>query len=113
MSYLPAGKNGIDRPPMPMNMSVIGEWNEVSLRVQSLSVESKEIQIDAGGFLELASLEFISSHLDADININRLSVLNDWLDFPLPDQDLQVTADFDSRERRSGDRHSRPAVRRQ
>ncbi|MDA8554899.1 AsmA family protein [Luminiphilus sp.] len=97
MSYLPAGKNGIDRPPMPMNMNVIGEWNEVSLRVQSLSVESREIQIDAGGFLELASLEFISSHLDADININRLSELNDWLDFPLPDQDLQVTADFDSR----------------
>ena len=97
MSYLPGARNGIDRPPVPMNMSVIGEWNEVSLRVQSLSVESKEIQIDAGGFLELASLEFISSHLDADININRLSVLNDWLDFPFPDQDLQVTADFDSR----------------
>ena len=97
MSYLPASKNGIDSPPLPMNISVSGEWNEVSLRVQSLRVESTEIQIDAGGFLELASQDFRGSHLDADININRLSVLNDWLDFPFPDQDLQVTADFDSR----------------
>lgn len=95
--YLPGSDRGLDKPKLPMNITVIGEWNKAELRAETLRVESTEIQVAAAGFLELSGQKFIRSHLDADINIKRLSVLNDFLDFPLPDLDLELTADLDSR----------------
>lgn len=94
--YLPSDAHGAHPSKLPMNLNAIGEWDEAVLRGETLQVESPDIQINAAGLLELSSQEFTRSHLDADININRLTVLHDWVDFPFPDQGLALTADFDS-----------------
>ena len=94
--YLPDDKRDPNQTKMPMNVRATGEWNEATLRAEALRVESAEIQIAAAGLLELSSEKFTNSHLDADINITRLTALSEWLDFSFPDQGLALTADIDS-----------------
>ncbi len=96
--YLPAAERGPDTPLMPMTATVIGDWNAHQVRVEALRINSAELQIESAGLLELSSEAFSDSHLDAVISIARLDLLKEWLDFPFPDQNLQITADIDSRE---------------
>ena len=96
--YLPAGERGPEKTPLPMDANIIGDWNAHEVRAETLRINSAEIQIEGTGFLELSSAAFSDSHLDATINIDRMGLLEDWLDFPFPDQNLQITADIDSRE---------------
>ncbi len=96
--YLPAAERGPDTPLMPMTATVTGDWNAHQVRVEALRINSAELQIESAGLLELSSEAFSDSHLDAVISIARLDLLKEWLDFPFPDQNLQITADIDSRE---------------
>ena len=96
--YLPAAERGSDTPPMPMTATVTGGWNAHHVRVEALRINSAELQIDSAGLLELSSEAFSNSHLDAVVSIARMGLLKEWLDFPFPDQNLEITADIDSRE---------------
>lgn len=96
--YLPLDERPVDHAKLPMKLRAVGEWNEATLRAEALRVESADIQIAAAGLLELTSQNFSQSHFDADINISRLTTLRDWIDFPFPDQGLELTANLDSQD---------------
>ena len=96
--YLPAAERGSDTPPMPMSATIAGDWNAHHVRVEALRINSAELQIEGAGLLELSGEAFSNSHLDAAVSIARMGLLKEWLDFPFPDQNLEITADIDSRE---------------
>ena len=96
--YLPAAERGSDTPPMPMSATIAGDWNAHHVRVEALRINSAELQIEGAGLLELSGEAFYNSHLDAAVSIARMGLLKEWLDFPFPDQNLEITADIDSRE---------------
>ena len=53
--------------------------------------------VRGSGNLELDGDEFIDSHITSDIRIANLTAFNDLFNLSLPDQDLQVLVDMDSR----------------
>ena len=96
--YLPAAERGSDTPPMPMSATIAGDWNAHHVRVEALRINSAELQIEGAGLLELSGEAFSNSHVDAVVSIARVDLFKEWLDFPFPDQNLEITADIDSRE---------------
>ena len=63
----------------------------------ALQLDSIQAVISGNGLLERDGDEFIDSHLDAEIKIANLSPFSSWLARPLPDQDLQLSVELDSR----------------
>ena len=81
-----------------MSATIAGDWNAHHVRVEALRINSAGLQIEGAGLLELSGEAFSNSHVDAVVSIARVDLFKEWLDFPFPDQNLEITADIDSRE---------------
>lgn len=82
---------------IPIDFRSSGQITEDRWSVATFQLESTQASVSGSGELELDGDEFIDSHITSDIRIANLTAFNDILDLQLPDQDLQMFVDMDSR----------------
>ena len=82
---------------IPIALRASGEITEDLWSVEKFQLESTQAFVRGSGNLELDGDEFIDSHITSDIRIANLTAFNDLFNLSLPDQDLQVLVDMDSR----------------
>ena len=82
---------------IPIALRASGEITEDLWSVEKFQLESTQAFVRGSGNLELDGDEFIDSHITSDIRIANLTAFNDLFNLSLPDQDLQVFVDMDSR----------------
>ena len=94
-----APQNNIIAPAfsIPIDFRSSGQITEDRWSVATFQLESTQASVSGSGELELDGDEFIDSHITSDIRIANLTAFNDILDLSLPDQDLQMFVDMDSR----------------
>jgi len=82
---------------IPIALRASGEVTEDLWSVEKFQLESTQAFVRGSGNLELDGDEFIDSHITSDIRIANLTAFNEIFDLSLPDQDLQILVDMDSR----------------
>ena len=82
---------------IPMEVRASGELTSSVWSVKTLRVESAQTLITGSGFLELEGQEFANSHFNGQFDTASLAVFGDLLGHPLPEEDLHITLDVDSR----------------
>ena len=94
-----APENGIVAAAFSIPIALIasGEITEDLWSVETFQLESSQAFVRGSGNLELDGDEFIDSHITSDIRIANLTAFNELFDLSLPDQDLQILIDMDSR----------------
>ena len=86
-------------PPfsVPIEARLLGELTEEVWSVDIFELSSSQVSASGTGYLELDGDEFIDSHITGITQIANLSVFSDLIDLELPEQDLQLDVDLDSR----------------
>lgn len=82
---------------IPIALRASGEITEDLWSVETFQLESTQAFVRGSGNLELDGDEFIDSHITSDIRIANLTAFNEIFDLSLPDQDLEIIVDMDSR----------------
>lgn len=82
---------------IPIDFRSSGQITEDRWSVATFQLESTQASVSGSGELELDGDEFIDSHITSNIRIANLTAFNDILGLSLPDQDLQMFVDMDSR----------------
>ena len=95
--YLPAALQLQNHAAIPISLRTTGTVTPDDWHLKTLQLDSIQAVISGNGLLERDGDEFIDSHLDAEIKIANLSPFSSWLARPLPDQDLQLSVELDSR----------------
>ena len=95
--YTPENDDVATAFSIPIALRASGEITGDLWSVEKFQLESTQAFVRGSGTLELDGDEFIDSHITSDIRIANLTAFNDILDLSLPDQDLQVLVDMDSR----------------
>jgi uncharacterized protein involved in outer membrane biogenesis len=95
--YLPEAMQLQNKPAMPISLRSTGSVTPDAWHLETLQLDSTQAVISGSGLLERDGDEFIDSHLDAEIKIANLSPFSSWLARPLPDQDLRLSVELDSR----------------
>ena len=95
--YTPENDDVATAFSIPIALRASGEITEDLWSVEKFQLESTQAFVRGSGNLELDGDEFIDSHITSDIRIANLTAFNDIFNLSLPDQDLQVLVDMDSR----------------
>ncbi|MDA8679474.1 AsmA family protein [Luminiphilus sp.] len=95
--YLPEAMQLQNKPAIPISLRSTGSVTPDAWHLETLQLDSTQAVISGSGLLERDGDEFIDSHLDAEIKIANLSPFSSWLARPLPDQDLRLSVELDSR----------------
>ena len=82
---------------IPVALRASGEITEDLWSVETFQLESSQAFVRGSGNLELDGDEFTDSHITSDIRIANLTAFNQLFDLSLPDQNLQILIDMDSR----------------
>ena len=82
---------------IPVALRASGEITEDLWSVETFQLESSQAFVRGSGNLALDGDEFIDSHITSDIRIANLTAFNQLFDLSLPDQNLQILIDMDSR----------------
>ena len=82
---------------IPIALRASGEVTEDLWSVEKFQLESTQAFVRSSGTLERDGDEFIDSHITSDIRIANLTAFNEIFDLSLPDQDLKILVDMDSR----------------
>ena len=82
---------------IPIALRASGEITADLWSVETFQLESTQAFVRGSGNLELDGDEFIDSHITSDIRIANLTAFNEIFDLSLPDQDLEIIVDMDSR----------------
>lgn len=82
---------------IPIALRASGEVTEDLWSVEKFQLESTQAFVRGSGTLERDGDEFIDSHITSDIRIANLTAFNEIFDLALPDQDLKILVDMDSR----------------
>ena len=95
--YLPETLQLQDQAAIPISLRSTGTVTPDAWHLETLQLDSIQAVISGNGLLERDGDEFIDSHLDAEIQIANLSPFSSWVTRPLPEQDLQLSVELDSR----------------
>ena len=95
--YLPETLQLQNQAAIPISLRSTGTVTPDAWHLETLQLDSIQAVISGNGLLERDGDEFIDSHLDADIKIANLSPFSSWVTRPLPEQDLQLSVELDSR----------------
>ena len=95
--YLPETLQLQNQAAIPISLRSTGTVTPDAWHLETLQLDSIQAVISGNGLLERDGDEFIDSHLDAEIEIANLSPFSSWVTRPLPEQDLQVSVELDSR----------------
>lgn len=82
---------------IPIALRASGEITEDLWSVEKFQLESTQAFVRGSGNLERDGDEFIDSHITSDIRIANLTAFNELFDLSLPDQNLEILIDMDSR----------------
>ena len=82
---------------VPIEARLIGELTEEVWSVDTFELASSQAVASGEGYLELDGDEFIDSHIAGTAQLANLAIFSDLIDLPLPEQDLQLDVDLDSR----------------
>ena len=82
---------------IPIALRASGEVTEDLWSVEKFQLESTQAFVRSSGNLERDGDEFIDSHITSDIRIANLTAFNEIFGLSLPDQDLKILVDMDSR----------------
>ena len=82
---------------IPIALRASGEITEELWSVETFQLESTQAYVRGSGNLERDGDEFIDSHITSDIRIANLTAFNEIFGLSLPDQDLEIIVDMDSR----------------
>ncbi len=95
--YLPKTLQLQNEAAIPISLRSTGTVTPDAWHLETLQLDSIQAVISGNGLLERDGDEFIDSHLDAEIKVANLSPFSSWVTRPLPDQDLQLSVELDSR----------------
>jgi hypothetical protein len=95
--YLPETLQLQNQAAIPISLRSTGTVTPDAWHFEALQLDSTQAVISGNGLLERDGDEFIDSHLNAKIEIADLSPFSSWVARPLPNQDLQLSVDLDSK----------------
>ena len=95
--YAPENDDVAPAFSLPIKLRTSGEITEDLWLIETFQLESAQTSASGSGSLELDGDEFIDSHISSDVRIANLTAFNDLFGLSLPDQDLQVVIEMDSR----------------
>jgi hypothetical protein len=95
--YLPETLQLQNQAAIPISLRSTGTVTPDAWHLETLQLDSIQAVISGNGLLERDGDEFIDSHLNAEVKIAKLSPFSSWVARPLPNQDLQLSVDLDSR----------------
>ena len=95
--YAPDAAGTASAFSVPIEARLIGELTEEVWSVDTFELASSQAVASGEGYLELDGDEFIDSHITGTAQLANLAIFSDLIDLRLPEQDLQLDVDLDSR----------------
>ena len=95
--YLPKTLQLQNEAAIPISLRSTATVTPDAWHLETLQLDSIQAVISGNGLLKRDGDEFIDSHLDAEIKVANLFPFSSWVTRPLPDQDLQLSVELDSR----------------
>ena len=97
IEYTPDAADTASAFSVPIEARLIGELTAEVWSVDTFELASSQAVASGEGYLELDGDEFIDSHITGTAQLANLAIFSDLIDLPLPEQDLQLDVDLDSR----------------